>query len=53
VEIVVADRSGAWLAFEVKLGAGQFDSTAKMLLKFRDRLDLEKVGEPGTLASTT
>ena len=49
VDMVVEDRSGAWCAFEVKLGVGQVDNAAQTLLKFRDRLDLEKVGEPGTL----
>ena len=49
VDMVVEDRSGAWCAFEVKLGAGQVDNAAQTLLKFRDRLDLGRVGEPGTL----
>ena len=49
VDMVVEDRFGAWCAFEVKLGAGQVENAAQTLLKFRDRLDLEKVGEPGTL----
>ena len=49
VDMVVEDRSGAWCAFEVKLGAGQVDNAAQKLLRFRDRVDLEKVGEPGTL----
>ena len=49
VDMVVQERRGDWCAFEVKLGAGQVDAAAESLLKFRERLDLSTVGEPGTL----
>ncbi len=49
VDMVVQDRRGNWCAFEVKLGAGQVDAAVDSLLRMRDRLELNTVGEPGTL----
>ena len=53
VDLVVQARGGDWCAFEVKLGGGRVDAAAKALLRFRNRLDLTAVGEPGTLAVIT
>ena len=50
VDLVVQARAGPWCAFEVRLGGGQVDAAADALLRFRDRLDLTAVGEPGALA---
>ena len=50
VDMVVQDRRGNWCAFEVKLGAGQVDAAVGSLLRMRDRLELNTVGDPGTLA---
>ncbi len=49
VDAIVEIRDGSWCAFEVKLGVGQVDEAASTLLKFRDRIDLSKCGEPRTL----
>ena len=49
VDTIVQRRNGDWCAFEVKLGVGQIDEAAATLLKFRNRLDLDKCGNPGTL----
>lgn len=49
VDAIVQRRNGDWCAFEVKLGAGQIDEAAATLLKFRNRLDLDKCGAPQTL----
>ena len=49
VDAIVQRRNGDWCAFEVKLGVGQIDEAATTLLKFRDRLDLSKCGNPGIL----
>ncbi len=49
VDAVVQRRDGDWCAFEVKLGSGQVDEAAAALRKFRDRLNLDKCGEPKTL----
>ena len=53
VDTVVQNRAGNWCALEVKLGTGQVDAAAESLLKFRDRLDLDEVGEPGILGVIT
>ena len=44
-----AFRHGNWCAFEVKLGAGQVDAAVDSLLRMRDRLELNTVGDPGAL----
>lgn len=49
VDAVVQRRQGHWCAFEVKLGVGQIDAAAATLLKFRERIDVEAVGEPKSL----
>lgn len=49
VDAIVENRSGEWCAFEIKLGAGYVDDAATTLLKFRDRVDLKKVGTPKML----
>ena len=49
IDAVVENRRGDWCAFEVKLGAGQADTAAESLLKFRERTDLNIAGEPKTL----
>ena len=49
VDAVVQRRQGDWCAFEVKLGVGQIDAAAATLLKFRERIDVEAVGEPKSL----
>ena len=42
-----------WGAIEIKLGAGYIDSAANNLLKFKDKVDVEKCGEPAFLAVLT
>ncbi len=49
VDAIVQRRNGDWCAFEVKLGVSQVDEAAAALLKFRDRLNLGKCGNPGIL----
>ena len=49
VDAIVQRRNGDWCAFEIKLGTGQIDEAATTLLKFRNRLDLDKCGDPATL----
>ena len=50
VDAIVENRRGDWCAFEVKLGVGQVDDAAGTLLKFRERVNIEKSGEPRMLA---
>ena len=49
VDAVVEAGPGRWAAFEIKLGAGRVDDGARTLLKFADRVDTERCGEPAAL----
>lgn len=49
--IVLAD--GRWAPIEVKLGSRQLDDAAAHLRRLRDRVDLDRVGEPSFLAAIT
>ncbi len=49
VDIIVEAADGRWGALEVKLGTTFIDEGAKNLLKFRDRIDTSKCGEPSFL----
>ena len=49
VDAVVDAGPGRWAAFEVKLAAGRVDEAARTLLKFADRVDTERSGEPAAL----
>ncbi len=53
VDFVVETRDGRWGAFEVKLGTDEFDKAATNLLKFKDRVDTKRMGEPVFLAILT
>ncbi len=51
VDAVVETDDGKWAAFEIKLGGDvRIDDAAASLLRFRDRVDTSKVGDPATLA---
>lgn len=49
VDAIVDIAPGCWAAFEVKLGAGWVDEAARALLKFADRVDTDRCGEPAAL----
>ena len=49
VDAVVDAGPGRWAAFEIKLGASRIDDAARTLLKFADRVDTERCGEPAAL----
>ena len=49
VDAIVQDRQGNWCAFEVKLGIGQIEPAVEALLKFRNRVDLQRAGHPKIL----
>jgi hypothetical protein len=54
VDIVVRCRDGRWGAFAVKLGGDQaVEDGAANLLKFANKVDTEKVGEPSVLGVIT
>lgn len=46
----IVDTGDGWAAFEVKLGMGGVDTAAASLLRFRDRVDTSRRGEPSALA---
>ncbi len=49
VDAIVESADGRWGAFEVKLGPGMVDQAAASLLKFAERVDTSRVGEPAVL----
>ena len=51
VDAVVVQRgTGHWAAFEIKLGGSSLiDQAAESLIRFRNRLDLSRCGEPACL----
>jgi predicted AAA+ superfamily ATPase len=54
VDAVVEAFDGGWMAFEVKLGGqDRIDEAASNLLRFRDRVDTSRVGEPSKLGVIT
>lgn len=53
VDAILRTSSGKWGAIEIKLGAGYIDEAASNLLKFKDRVDTDKCGEPSFLVVLT
>ena len=53
VDAIVDGGSERWAAFEIKLGAGRIEEAAQTLLKFADRVDTERTGEPAALGVIT
>lgn len=53
IDAIFRTSSGKWGAIEIKLGAGYIDEAAKNLLKFKEKVDTNKVGEPAFLMVLT
>ena len=53
VDAIFRTSSGKWGAIEIKLGAGYIDEAATNLLKFKERVDTQKCGEPSFLMVLT
>jgi len=53
VDAVISLHDGRWGAVEVKMGAGAVDEAAGNLMKLRDKVNLDKMGEPSFLAVVT
>ena len=49
LDAIVDAGPGRWAAFEIKLGLSRIDDAAKSLLKFADRVDTSRCGEPAAL----
>lgn len=52
-DMILHHIDGRWAAVEVKLGTLQVDAAAASLLKLRNRIDTDKVGEPAFLMVLT
>lgn len=52
-DIIVALRDGRWAAIEVKLGNKQIEEAAKNLLKLKEKVNTNKMGEPSFLMVLT
>lgn len=53
VDAIIRTTSGKWGAIEIKLGAGYIEEAARNLLKFKERVDTKKCGEPSFLMVLT
>ena len=53
VDFILRPVDGKWGAIEIKLGAGQIDEAAKTLINFKDKVDINKSGEPSFLMILT
>ena len=53
IDAIVDAGPGRWAAFEVKLGQGRIDEGAAALLRFANRVDTTRCGQPAVLAVIT
>lgn len=53
VDIIITLDDGRWGALEVKMNPAAADGAAASLLRFKDKVDLDKVGEPAFLGVVT
>ena len=53
IDAIVEAADGRWAAFEVKLGTGHIEQGAANLLKFTERIDVERCGTPAILGVIT
>lgn len=53
VDAIFRTNGGKWGAIEIKLGAGYIDEAANNLLKFKEKVDTNKCGEPSFLMVLT
>ncbi len=53
VDIIITLDDGRWGAIEVKMNPGAVDAAAASLLRFKDKVDTAKTGEPAFLAVAT
>ena len=52
-DIIISLRDGRWAAIEVKLGQKQIEEAAKNLLKLKEKINTDKMGEPSFLMVMT
>ena len=46
IDVILRAKNGKWGAIEIKLGAGYVEEAAQNLLKFKNKIDTKKCGEP-------
>ena len=52
-DIIISLRDGRWAAIEVKMGQKQIEEAAENLLKLKERVNTDKMGEPSFLMVLT
>jgi len=52
-DLIIRLKNGKWAAIEVKLGQKQIDEAAANLLKIKDKINTEKMGDPSFLMILT
>lgn len=53
VDCILETASGKWGAIEIKLGAGEISDAVLNLIKFKEKVDTDKYGEPAFLMVLT
>lgn len=53
IDCILETANGNWGAIEIKLGAGEIPSAVDNLIKFKERVDTKKYGEPSFLMVLT
>ena len=53
VDAIIQKRDGSWGAVEIKMGAGDIETTAGKLLKFKANIDTDRMKEPSFLMVLT
>lgn len=53
VDAIITLPGGRWAAFEIKMGNSQVDAAAANLLRFAERIDTGRQGEPAALVVVT
>ena len=53
IDCILETRDGKWGAIEIKLGAGEIPSAVENLNKFKEKVDVEKYGNPTFLMVLT
>ena len=53
VDCILETANGKWGATQIKLGAGEIPSAVNNLTKFKDKVDIDKYGEPAFLMVLT
>ncbi|MEY2718736.1 MAG: hypothetical protein RLZZ273_102, partial [Bacteroidota bacterium] len=53
VDIILETDDSAWAAIEIKLGQRSIDDAARNLLRFRDKVDTDRMGAPRAMIVIT